>query len=83
LTIELIEVLGQTVTPFVNPEKPQVFPEPAASFIRKGSIVCTSDTAVFEPCRRWRKQRQMTDKRMSLYILYFIAIPMPRNDGKR
>jgi hypothetical protein len=37
LTIELIEVLEVTFAPFVYPEKPQVFPAPAASFISKDS----------------------------------------------
>jgi hypothetical protein len=45
LTIELIEVLEVTFAPFVYPEKPQVFPAPAASFISKDRVVCTSDTA--------------------------------------
>jgi len=60
LTIELIEVLEVTFAPFVNPEKPQVFPAPAASFIRKAAIVCTSDTAAAEPCHLWTRQRSMT-----------------------
>jgi hypothetical protein len=42
----MIEVLEKTFAPFGNPEKPQVFPEPAASFIREGTMVCRSTTAV-------------------------------------
>jgi hypothetical protein len=32
----LIKALGGTLAPFVQPEKPQVFPRPAASFIKNG-----------------------------------------------
>jgi hypothetical protein len=31
----LIKALGETLAPFVQPEKPQVFPRPATSFIKK------------------------------------------------
>jgi hypothetical protein len=30
----LIKALGETFAPFVQPEKPQVFPRPATSFIK-------------------------------------------------
>jgi hypothetical protein len=66
LTIELIEVPEETFALFVNPEKPKVFPAPAASFIKKGTIVCKSDTAVMGPCHLRKQQRQMIDRRMSL-----------------
>jgi hypothetical protein len=32
----LIKALAETFAPFVQPEKPQVFPRPAASFIKNG-----------------------------------------------
>jgi hypothetical protein len=50
--------LGGTLAPFVNPEKPQVSPWPAASFIKKYTIVCISGLAGVEPChaRQWTRQ---------------------------
>lgn len=73
----MIEVLEETFAPFVNPEKPQVFPWIAASFIRMGMIVCTLVIEIVEACRARKKQGNMIDKKISLYILYFLAIPMP------
>jgi hypothetical protein len=32
----LIKALGETFAPFLQPEKPQVFPRPATSFIKDG-----------------------------------------------
>jgi hypothetical protein len=32
----MIKALGGTLAPFMQPEKPQVFPRPAASFIKNG-----------------------------------------------
>jgi hypothetical protein len=32
----LIKALGGTLAPFAQPEKPQVFPTPATSFIKSG-----------------------------------------------
>jgi hypothetical protein len=34
----LIKALGETFAPFVQPEKPQVFPRPATSFIKAGRM---------------------------------------------
>lgn len=47
-----------TLAPFVNPEKPQVSPWPAASFIKRRTIVCISGLAAVEPChpRHWTRQ---------------------------
>ena len=72
-----------TFAPFVNPEKPQVFSAPAASFIRKAAIVCTSDTAAAEPCHLWTRQRSMTHSRISLFLLYFLTIPRPANEARQ
>jgi hypothetical protein len=35
----VIKALGGTVAPFMQPEKPQVFPRPATSFIKNGPDV--------------------------------------------
>jgi hypothetical protein len=35
----LIKALAKTFAPFVQPEKPQVFPRPATSFIRNGKNI--------------------------------------------
>jgi hypothetical protein len=40
----VIKVLEQTLAPFVQPEKPQVFPRPATSFIKNGP-----DISMLEP----------------------------------
>jgi hypothetical protein len=32
----MIKALGGTLAPFMQPEKPQVFPRPATSFIKNG-----------------------------------------------
>src|ERR1700692_1811275 len=77
LTIEMIEVLEETFALFVSPEKPQVSPWPAASFIKKGTIVYRSDTAVVKPCHLRTRQRPTIDGRIPLFILHFFAIPTP------
>jgi hypothetical protein len=46
----LIKALERTFAPFVQPEKPQVFPRPATSFIKNGP-----DIGMFEPIRRRRR----------------------------
>jgi hypothetical protein len=51
----LIKALGETLAPFAQAEKPQVFPRPAASFIRNGRGISS-----LEPIgrRRYRERRR-------------------------
>jgi hypothetical protein len=57
----LIKALGETFAPFVQPEKPQVFPRLATSFIKT-----RPDISILEPiggrrCREQRKFRKRAD----------------------
>jgi hypothetical protein len=49
----LIKALGETFAPFAQPEKPQVFPRPAASFIKNGP-----DISMLAPIGRRRCREQ-------------------------
>jgi hypothetical protein len=75
----MIESSDVTFALFVTHEKPQVSPRPAARFIKKGRVPCPLDVATTNPCPAWKSRR--TDDRlpMSLYLLYFFAMPMPWN----
>jgi hypothetical protein len=47
----LIKALEATLAPFVKPEKPQVFPSPATSFIKNGR-----DISMLGPVGRRRRR---------------------------
>jgi hypothetical protein len=49
LTIELIESLKQTFALFVNPEKPQVSPWPAAGLTKKDAFPGRLEAAAVNP----------------------------------
>jgi hypothetical protein len=51
----LIKALEQTLAPFAQPEKPQVFPRPAASFIKDGPHVSMLEAIGKRPCHERRK----------------------------
>jgi hypothetical protein len=51
----LIKALERTLAPFAQPEKPQVFPRPATSFIKNGRDVSMS--GAIRRCRRPERQR--------------------------
>jgi hypothetical protein len=59
----LIKALERTFAPFVQPEKPQVFPTPATSFIKNHP-----DIGVLEPIgRRCCRERRSFRKRDGCY----------------
>jgi hypothetical protein len=54
----LIKALGETFAPFVQPEKPQVFPRPAASFIKNGPDISKLEPIGRRRCRQRRRFRK-------------------------
>ena len=75
----MIGSLDVTLALFVNHEKPQVSPWPAARFIKKGRAPCTLDVAAVNSCPVRKSGRVESELPMSLYLLYFLAMPMPWN----
>jgi hypothetical protein len=63
----LIKALGETLAPFVQPEKPQVFPRPATSFIKNGP-----DISMLESIgRRRRRARRGFRKKPAVRLCPF------------
>jgi hypothetical protein len=59
----LIKALGETFAPFEEPEKPQVFPTPATSFIKNGP-----DIGMMEAIgRRWLSSTAQVSERRRRY----------------
>jgi hypothetical protein len=56
----LIKALEGTLAPFLRPEKPQVFPRPATSFIKNGP-----DISIFELIGRRRGRERRRCRKMA------------------
>jgi hypothetical protein len=54
----LIKALGGTLAPFAQPEKPQVFPRPATSFIKNGPDIGILKATGRRRCRQWHRFRK-------------------------
>jgi hypothetical protein len=61
--------LSRTLAPFVNSEKPQVFPWAAASFINKVPQISELRSVGTNYCAAQNSLRQTSDRQMCLYLL--------------
>jgi hypothetical protein len=57
----LIKALGGTFAPFLQPEKPQVFPRPAASLIKNCPDISMLEATGGHYCRQRRRFRKGAD----------------------
>ena len=57
----LIKALEVTLAPFVQPEKPQVFPTPAANFIKDGPDIIMLEAISRRRRGEWRRFRETVD----------------------
>jgi hypothetical protein len=67
--------LSRTLAPFVNSEKPQVFPWAAASFINKVPQISELSLIGTDYCTARNNLRQTSERQMCLYLLGIFNCP--------
>jgi hypothetical protein len=68
-----IKSLGRTLAPFAQPEKPQVFPSPATSFIKNGPDIAALEATDKHRCHERHRFRKAVGGTVMPVLIRFFA----------